>query len=132
MTLSSFQERAQAARKQSGTLFTSIVPLVEYEQREAWENYTLHDPDGWIQEGLDYQKKWNPIKLGVSLPNIPSDVHPGYIVQDDWELGFIRDEGYGPYFPVSHVRCAKYCIQMSVCLLCINQSSNQNPIYPSY
>ena len=105
MTISSFQQRAAAARKQSGTLFTSIVPLVTYEDREAYENFTKQDEGGWIQEGLDFQKSWDPVKLGISLPNRPSDVHPGYIVQDDWELGFIRDEGYGPYYPVSYVCC---------------------------
>ncbi|CAB9528546.1 Receptor-type guanylate cyclase gcy [Seminavis robusta] len=99
-TLSFFQERATAARKQSGTLFTAVVPLVTYEDRDAWENYTRVDPVGWIQEGLDAQDQWDPMRLGVSLPSYAGTVHPGYIVHDDWELGLIRDEGYGPYFPI--------------------------------
>ena len=38
VTLSVFQERSASTRKASGTLFTSIVPKVTYEQRAQWEN----------------------------------------------------------------------------------------------
>lgn len=98
--MTAFQQRAEAARKQSDALFTSIVPIVNNEEREEWENYTEADPYGWIQEGLDYQEQWNPIQLGVSLPSFAGDVHQGYIEADDWELGLSRDESYGPYFPI--------------------------------
>jgi hypothetical protein len=99
-TLSYFQERAMAARKQSGTLFTSLVPIVAYEEREAWENYTVDDPEGWIEEGLEVQQQWDAMTLGVSLPSWSGGVHPGYIMYDDWESGMVRDDGYGPFFPL--------------------------------
>jgi hypothetical protein len=99
-TLSWFQDRAGAARRQSGALFAGLVPLVTFEQRDAYENYTARDPKGWIQEGLDTQAHWDPLVLGINLPTAVEKVHPGYIVGDDWELGLVRDEGYGPYFPI--------------------------------
>ena len=99
ITLSSFQERATNVRQQSGALFVGIVPKVTTGERDAWENYTLHDEAGWIEEAVEFQKEWDAIKLGVSLPDAQS-VHPGYIMQDDFQMGFIRDDGYGPFYPI--------------------------------
>jgi len=99
-TLSFFQERATAARKQSGLLFTSIAPMVKHDIKETWENYTVQDPEQWIPLALESQDAWDPFTLGVSLPSFPGDVHPGYILRDDWELGLSRDDSYGPFFPI--------------------------------
>jgi hypothetical protein len=99
-TLSFFQDRATATRMQSGSLFVGMVPMVTIAQREMYENYTVQDPKGWIQEGLDAQAHWDPTALRVNLPLMAENVHPGFILADDWELGIVKDEGYGPYFPV--------------------------------
>lgn len=100
VTMSSFQERATEIRQQSGTFFVSVVPIVSTEQREEYEDFTKEDEEAWIQDGLDFQEEWDSLKLGVSLPRDPESVHPGYIFQDDFYLGRIRDDGYGPYFPI--------------------------------
>lgn len=99
VTLSAFQERASAARKQSKTLYSSVVPLVTYEQRDEWENYTLHEED-WIYEAVEFQSEWDVVQLRVSLPSYPDEAHPGHILRDDYEYGISREDGYGPYHPI--------------------------------
>lgn len=100
LTVSNFQQKSVAARKQSGVLFTSVVPKVDYKQRSAWENYTQVDPSNWMLDGLQYQSQWDEVRLGVSLPNQLNDIQPGYIRVDEIEKGFIRDDSYGPYYPI--------------------------------
>ena len=49
VTLSSFQQRAYTARKQSLALYIHVNPRVELDQREEWESYTGTHPDSvWM------------------------------------------------------------------------------------
>jgi hypothetical protein len=58
VTLSAFQERAATVMRLSQALYIGMNPLVTDEQREAWENYTMTDPDrDWYKEGHEYQQE---------------------------------------------------------------------------
>lgn len=49
VTLSSFQQRASTARKQSLALYIHVNPKVELDQREEWESFTGINPDSvWM------------------------------------------------------------------------------------
>ena len=50
VTLSSFQQRASTARKQSGALLIHVNPEVKTEEdRATWENFTVEHPDtAWM------------------------------------------------------------------------------------
>lgn len=61
VALSSFQQRASTAKRQSGSIFIATHPIVWREDRLAWENYTRHDVDiNWYHEGRQYQ-----VEIGV-------------------------------------------------------------------
>jgi hypothetical protein len=47
VTLSNFQERARNARRNSGTLYVSINPVVDTEELDKWEEYVLSDNNSW-------------------------------------------------------------------------------------
>lgn len=48
MTLSSFQQRANNAKDLSGVLFLSIMPIVETDERQAWEQYVNGGNNSWM------------------------------------------------------------------------------------
>lgn len=49
VTLSSFQQRASTARKQSLALYIHVNPKVELDQREEWEHFVGTNPDSvWM------------------------------------------------------------------------------------
>jgi len=48
VTLSSFQQRASTARKNSGALYIHINPYVNEDTRAEWEEYAAVDEDGWM------------------------------------------------------------------------------------
>ena len=47
VTLSSFQQRASTARKQSGALYVHINPMVTEDQKDEWEVFVLGKNDSY-------------------------------------------------------------------------------------
>lgn len=48
VTLSSFQQRASTARRQSKALYVTINPLVNTSQREEWEHFAVSEDAKWM------------------------------------------------------------------------------------
>ena len=48
VTLSSFQQRASTARKQSGALFLHINPMVEDYEKKEWEQFVVSNDSYWM------------------------------------------------------------------------------------
>jgi hypothetical protein len=113
VTLNSFQQRAGSARKLSAALFVSFVPLVQYEDRLAWENYTVNN-SWWIDEGRAYQeetglqqflsRRRNLQESPTEAPDPDFVFNPFgvsnkiYIYTDTFQP--IPEPGFGPYTPV--------------------------------
>lgn len=102
VTLSSFQERASTARRQSLSLYVHINPLVELDLREDWENFAAESPDAvWMDEGMDYQNS-----VGLSfVQSVPAPrkhynrTAPWPIWYYDLDNQVTTDRSKGPYFP---------------------------------
>ena len=76
VTLPDFEARAQKALALSGAESLSYSPLVEANDRAAWENYTVTHGPTWIRNTLDYhglQEK--------DIPNYATYIHDGQMVR---------------------------------------------------
>ena len=48
MTLSSFEQRAATARKESGAIYLHINPLVTNATRKEWEEFVVGEDSYWM------------------------------------------------------------------------------------
>lgn len=105
MTLSSFQQRAAAARKQSGSIFFHINPLVTNATRHEWEQYAAGDDSNWIEQGLFFQGYVGLFaNTGVELEDATEVQHRP---KDSWPIWGktppdnlpAADNGFGPFMP---------------------------------
>lgn len=83
VTLSSFQQRASTARKQSGALFVHINPMVHATQKEEWESFVVSEDSYWIGEGLEYQQN---IGLLESAQDVMSAHQNSFYTNDSYPI----------------------------------------------
>jgi hypothetical protein len=70
VTMDAFQERASSARILSKVLHMSVLPVVQENQREEWEAYSVANSQ-WYVDGFAYQD--NAIDSGVSRRKMVGD-----------------------------------------------------------
>lgn len=90
VTIPFWEQKSIAARSVSGALTSTYCPLVQLEQREAWEEYAVEN-QGWINE--------DRAASGIDLPKeapISSTITTAGPEGPPW----IPDEGPGPYCPI--------------------------------
>lgn len=107
LTLTSFQQRASTALKQSGALYVHVNPIVNTDKREQWESWVSQEAPKWIEEGLQYQQQVGTFDfLGRNLTKEDNRlVHPPR-QEDSWPMWYHDTEGEthvdifkGPYLP---------------------------------
>jgi Adenylate and Guanylate cyclase catalytic domain len=56
VTMNQFQERARVAKELSGAMALHVVTIVDEQDRERWEQYTIQE-QGWVAEAVDSQEQ---------------------------------------------------------------------------
>lgn len=98
VTLSDFEQRAFSTRKRSGSLFLEVLPIIQGDDLEAWNTYSVQNK-GWLEGGRIYQQEQViPYELnqynGGTSPIVP------YVFNfDNSESGIATESGEGPFFP---------------------------------
>ncbi|CAB9517624.1 Receptor-type guanylate cyclase gcy [Seminavis robusta] len=105
VTLSSFQQRASTARKQSGALYVHINPMVEDIEKGAWEEFVVSEDADWVQQGLDYQKDVGLLGFEPEMDGYENlHLFNGSDTWPIWRRDYMRrvvpeDAGTGPFMP---------------------------------
>ncbi|CAB9511297.1 Receptor-type guanylate cyclase gcy [Seminavis robusta] len=104
-----FQQRAAAARQQSGALLIHVNPIVTDEQRPQWESFVANASSQWIEDATEYQDNIEMLKFAEEAirPNLAgmgetvisdNGTMPIWDYNSDLTKEPVR--GPGPYMPV--------------------------------
>lgn len=124
ITIPHMEVRGREINVLSNALMVGFSPIVQEEDRDAWEIYTNYQQDAWIKEGVQYSLN-NPMFDTVSKGGVPIDdghrrakvgvmastgavtsvddlapIHPYLFRTYGEDRHIVLEEGPGPYLPV--------------------------------